>query len=149
MRMWYGKKERIFTNRRSPHENRGGGEKMKITLPNPPCDSGGGDEMNLTSPTSSNGTLSNSHNIKKMEDLSKILNIHRTKNNERMIIGHLNINHVANKFEPFISLMKDKLDIVLLSETTIDKSFPANQFTLEGYSNPFRRDRNKHGGDLL
>ena len=66
-----------------------------------------------------------------------------------MIIGHLNINHVTNKFEPFVSLVKDKLDIALLSETKIDKSFPPNQFTLEGYSNPFRRDRNKHGGGLV
>ena len=45
--------------------------------------------------------------------------------------------------------MKDKQDIVLLSETKIDKSFPPNQFALEGYSNPFRRDRNKHGGGFL
>ena len=36
----------------------------------------------------------------------------------------------------------------LLSETKIDISFPSSQFTI-GYSNPFRRDRNIHGGGLL
>ena len=36
-----------------------------------------------------------------------------------------------------------------MSETKIDISFPSSQFTIEGYSNPFRRDRNIHGVGLL
>ena len=46
-------------------------------------------------------------------------------------------------------LVKDKLDIFLISETKIDQSFPPAQFTINGYHNPFRRDRDKMGGGLL
>ena len=45
--------------------------------------------------------------------------------------------------------MKDRLDIILFSETKIDSSFPPSQFAIEGYLNPFRRDRDIHGGGLL
>ena len=48
-----------------------------------------------------------------------------------------------------MSLVKDKLDILLLSETKIDQSFPPEQFLIEGYAKPLRRDRNKFGGGLL
>ena len=61
----------------------------------------------------------------------------------------LNVNHIENKFEPLVSLVKDKLDIILLSETQIDQSFPSSQFAIEGYTKPFRRDRDNHGGGLL
>ena len=37
----------------------------------------------------------------------------------------------------------------MVSETKIDDSFPETQFINEGYSKPFRRDRNSHGGGLL
>ena len=45
--------------------------------------------------------------------------------------------------------MKDKLDIIMVSETKIDEPFRGGQFIIEGYSKPFRRDRNSHGGGLL
>ena len=37
----------------------------------------------------------------------------------------------------------------MVSETKIDDSFPENQFIIGGYSKPYRRDRNSHGGGLL
>ena len=77
------------------------------------------------------------------------MNTLRVKNSEKIIIGHLNINHIDKKFEPLISLVKDRLDIILFSETKIDSSFPPSQFAIEGYLNPFRRDRDIHGGGLL
>ena len=42
-----------------------------------------------------------------------------------------------------------KLDTILLSETKIDESFPSNQFAIEGYGKPFRRDRDIHDGGFL
>ena len=51
-------------------------------------------------------------------------------------------------FEPLRSLVKDKLDIILLSETKIDESFPSSQFAI-GYTKPFRRDSDIHGEGLL
>ena len=70
----------------------------------------------------------------------------RTKNNKRIIIAHLNINFLENKFEALESLVEGKVDILLISETKIDASFPLNQFILKGYSTPFRADRNSQGG---
>ena len=116
-------------------------------FPNLP-DAGGGEEINPTTPNSPGDNIAFDNGAYK-EDATLILNKLRIKNSERIIIGHLNINHIEKKFEPLVSLVKDKLDVFLLSETKIDISFPSSQFTMEGYSNPFRRDRNIHGGGLL
>ncbi len=100
-------------------------------------------------PNSFHGERDGGTNVIDTEDPKTVLNKLRTKNSERIIIGHLNINHLENKFEPLVSLVKDRLDIFLLSETKIDESFPPGQFTIEGYAKPFRRDRDKCGGGLI
>ena len=46
-------------------------------------------------------------------------------------------------------LVKNKVDILLISETKLDDSFPMNQFRMEGYSTPFRLDRNNYGGGII
>ena len=46
-------------------------------------------------------------------------------------------------------IIKDKVDIFLISETKLDSSFPSGQFIIKGYSTPFRLDRNQNGGGLL
>ena len=48
-------------------------------------------------------------------EASELLTKLRTTNKERLILGHLNINHIQNKFEPLVSLLKDKLDLFLLT----------------------------------
>ena len=101
---------------------------------------GGEEEINLTSPNSPE-LLSPNSPRKTHADPSLILNTLRIKNSERIIIGHLNVNHIENKFEHFVSLVKDKLVIIVLSETKIDESFPSGQFAIEGYVKPYRRDR--------
>ena len=68
---------------------------------------------------------------------------------ENVIIAHLNINFLQNKFEPLAKLVRGKVDILIISETKIDDSFHTNQFMIDGYSSPFREDRNSHGGGLL
>ena len=46
--------------------------------------------------------------------------------------------------------MLDKnVDIFIISETKLDDSFPLVQFKIEGFSNPYRYDRNDKGGGLL
>ena len=37
----------------------------------------------------------------------------------------------------------------MISETKIDEPFPHSQFIIDGFSMPYRRDRNAHGGGLL
>ena len=78
-----------------------------------------------------------------------ILNNIRVNNINKILIGHLNINSIRNKFDLLVDLVKDKLDIILISETKIDSSFPNSQFEIQGYSSPHRLDRNEHGGGLL
>ena len=41
------------------------------------------------------------------------------------------------------------LDIFLVIECKIDDSFPTAKFYMQGYSTPFRLDRNSHGGGML
>ena len=66
-----------------------------------------------------------------------------------MFIGHLNMNSFRNKFEALKSLIQGKVDIFVISETKLDESFPRSQFTINGFSTPFRLDRNDEGGDYL
>ena len=44
--------------------------------------------------------------------------------------------------------MRDKVDICLFYETTLDETFPNQQFKIHGYK-MYRRDRKKHGGGVL
>ena len=71
----------------------------------------------------------------------------RLKNPKNLIMGHLNINSVRNKFEYLKPIISPIFDIFLVSETKLDDSFPKNQFSLNGYK-MFRRDRNGSGGGL-
>ena len=73
----------------------------------------------------------------------------RIKNANRLIIGNLNVNSLRNKFQMVEELIKDKIDVFLVSETKLDSSFPSGQFVIKGYSTPFRLDRNQNEGGLL
>ena len=66
-----------------------------------------------------------------------------------MFIGHLNVNSVRNKINVLKSMTEDNIDILVISQTKIDNSFPVNQFSIDGYNLPYRLDRNQDGGGLL
>ena len=48
-----------------------------------------------------------------------------------------------------MNIIKNEIDIFMISETKIDNSFPISQFTMTGYSIPFRLDRTSHRGGIL
>ena len=73
----------------------------------------------------------------------------RPNNVNRIIVGHFNINSLRYKFEELKDIVKSNVDIIILSETKIDDSFPTNEFLINGFSVPFRADRNKNGGGIL
>ena len=73
----------------------------------------------------------------------------RIKNMCRVIIATLNINSIAGKFDQLKFLIKDNIDILIITETKIDSSFPETQFVIDGFSKPFRKDRNVHCGGVL
>ena len=70
----------------------------------------------------------------------------RKKNLNKLIIAHLNVNSLRNKLEFLKEQIQDNIDILMISETKIDASFPIGQFLLNSYSTSFRLDRNAHGG---
>ena len=73
----------------------------------------------------------------------------KNKHLDRPVIAHLNINFINPKFEQLSSLIKDRVDILLVSETKLDASFPKSNFIIEGYKDPIRLDRDCHGGGVM
>ena len=63
------------------------------------------------------------------------------------MIGTLNINSLANKIEQLKEIVKNNLDVII--ETKLYKSFPTRQFLMDGFTQPFRMDRDRHGGGLM
>ena len=105
------------------------------------------DESNNDSILDNNG-LDGQDNMNNKNDPRLVLNDLRAKNMERPIIACININFLENKFEPLKSIIKDNVDILLVSETKLDNTFPLHQFEIEGYSTPIRLDRNCHSGGI-
>ena len=58
------------------------------------------------------------------------------------------LNSVTNKFSSLQQNFLSKIDILLLSETKIDDSFPDSQFFAKGFK-MYRKDRTKPGGGIL
>ena len=52
----------------------------------------------------------------------------KNKNPNKRRMGQLNVNALRNKFESLTHQIKDDIDILMISETKLDESFPANQF---------------------
>ena len=50
----------------------------------------------------------------------------RLKNVNKLIIANLNINSLRNKFKFLIFLIKDDIDVLMISETKLDEIFPTN-----------------------
>ena len=46
-------------------------------------------------------------------------------------------------------MVRDNVDILLITETKIDSSFPIAQFQIDGYTTPYRLDRDENGGGIL
>ena len=67
----------------------------------------------------------------------------RAKDYRNVLLIHLNINSIQNRFEELKELnAKLKVQLIVLSETKIDKSYPSEQFEMDGYQ-MFRNDRKK------
>ena len=81
--------------------------------------------------------------------LSVCINGIKGKNADRLAIAHLNINFIYQKFEALRSLVQNKIDVLMISETKIDESCPSYEFEIEGFSTPLRLDRNFHGGGII
>ena len=84
-------------------------------------------------------------NMKGMESLKAIWKRHLNK----IVVAHLNINSLTNKFDYLIEQITWNIDILMISETKLDTSFPTGQFLINGYSELFRIDQNSQGDGII
>ena len=82
-------------------------------------------------------------------ELRLVLKNLKLKNNHRLVIGNLNINSTSNKFDNLKLIIQGKIDILVITETKTDSTFPLNQFAIQGYSKPYRFDRNRNGDGVF
>ena len=83
------------------------------------------------------------------ENFKYYLSSLRRKNLNRVILAQLNINSIRNKFNLLAEGIKGKVDVLMISETKIDETFPSRQFCIEEFTPPYRLDQNCHGGGIL
>ena len=96
----------------------------------------GNDCLSITPEKTNSDVYSNLENIRK-------------NNSRKIIIAHLNINSIRNKFDFLANIVKVNIDILMASESELDDSFPGSQFLMEGCGKPFRLDRNRNGGGIM
>ena len=80
--------------------------------------------------------------------LSKIKEL-RIGNANKVIIGNLNINSIRNKFEQLKKTVLKYIDILVVTETKLDETFLESLFLMDGFSKPYKLDRNKNGGGVM
>ena len=70
-----------------------------------------------------------------MDPIHEILNSIKVKHPKNLLICHVNINSIRNKFDNIVDiLLKGYIDCLAISETKLDGSFPMKQFTVEGFT---------------
>ena len=82
-------------------------------------------------------------------DAISILSKIRLKHTSNVIIGHLNINSLTNKFDALEYIIKGRIDVLVVGETKLNDNFPNQRFRINGYCNPYRLDRNVFGGGVM
>ena len=99
-------------------------------------------EINLT--YQSNSRSINNASLNSLSELSEL----RRRSVNRVLIGNLNINSIRNKFDQLKDTVLKYIDILILTETKLDETFLTSQFLMDGFSKPYRFDRNKYGGGV-
>ena len=95
----------------------------------------------------SSRSLLNNSNVTEEKDAQSFLKDIRINNINRSIIGPLNINSLRNRFGQLSTIINGETDIFMISGTKLDEIFPATQFYLQGFCDPYRFDCNSsdHG----
>ena len=89
-----------------------------------------------------------SRNIQKensLDDLHKL----RLSNVNKVIIGNINVNSPPTKFDQVKEVILKNVDILVVTETKLDETFPLGQFYVERFTMPYRLDRNHNGGGVI
>ena len=56
---------------------------------------------------------------------------------------------MRNKFKSLSAQVKGNIDVLMVSETKIDDTFPVGKFVIDGFSTPYRLDRDSNGGGIM
>ena len=83
------------------------------------------------------------------EGTNDLLRSYKIKNLNHLIVGSININSIRYKFEQLQILVEENVDILIIQETKLDESFTDNQFSLNGFSQVYRKDRHGRGGGIM
>ena len=97
----------------------------------------------IASDISNLGYVSSNWNSRNVKDYDKssyydnnytrsILESLKLINNHRLVIENLNINSISNKFDGLKLIIKGKIDILAITETKTDSTFPLNRFAIQG-----------------
>ena len=73
----------------------------------------------------------------------------RITNLNRIVIFLININSIRNKFQLLAEAVMDNVDILMVTDTKTDESFPISQFIIHGFTSPYRFDKTKDKGGIL
>ena len=82
-------------------------------------------------------------------DIFNQMKKYRLKNANKVILATLNINTIANKFTALKEIVSNHIDILIIEETKLDETFPKGSFEIPGFKEPFRKNRNIHGGGVM
>ena len=98
--------------------------------------------INIREPVSVTTVTTNDDFKTKLKDI-------RITNLNRIVICHIDINSIRNKFELLAEAVMGNVNVLMVAETKKDKSFPTSQFILPGFTSPYRFDRTKERGGIL
>ena len=73
----------------------------------------------------------------------------RAENFNHIIVETLNISSISPKFDEFKLMVSGYFDAIIITETKLDDSFPKAQFCIDGFSIPYRLDRNRNEAGLM
>ena len=99
--------------------------------------------LNLVNQASNKSINVNSPNL--LFEIKKL----RIRNPNKIIIGNLNINSLPNKFEQLKDIVMQHTDILVLTETKLDNTFPKAQVLVNGFSESCRLNRNRKWGGVM
>ena len=126
----------------------GGNLNLNLSLSNPQL----GHKISTLNPEAAPfelGETGKRNSIRPNSDALTVLKNIRIDNWKNIIIGQLNINSLRNKHFALVELLRGNLDVLVITETKLDGTFPEKQFYIPGYKKPFRKDRNKNGGGVM
>ena len=66
-----------------------------------------------------------------------------------MLSYNLNINSLAFKVDELRLPVTGIFDILIITETKLDDTFPLSQFHIDGFSTPYRLDRDRDGVGIM